>query len=409
MNNFHINNRKALKKAVKSELIILTASVPVQKSLDQSYPFKQDNNFWYLTGIDEPSLILVICEDEEFLIVPTLSSVQESFDGKLNLAEMSKLSGVDQILSEKEGWLKIAKLLSSHPSVATIIPRNTLQKIFGIYPNPARKQLVTRLKRLGPKTQLEDISKVLASQRMVKQPIELEKIKKAIEITNNTLIEVLDKNSLSSLLTTKQLEAVINFGFISRGASAPAFESILAQGIKATTIHYTKNDQKLTNKDLLLIDVGCEYEHYCSDISRTISFGSPSTRQQAVYDAVKNVQSKLFKLVKSGLLFSDLENETVKLVGRELIKLGLIKSLDKKAIRKYYPHSVSHSLGLDVHDLADPTKPIPMGSVITIEPGIYIPEEGIGVRIEDDVLVKENSCQILSKELPTRLTLRVTN
>lgn len=397
MSNFHSSNRRQLKKLVKAKLIVITANVQIQKTLDQPYPFKQDNNFWYLTGIDDPSFVLVMHGNEEFLIAPKLSETQIKFDGSPDLKAVAKTSGIHQILSETEGWQKLAKLLKNNSKVATLVQRSTLFKYLSIYPSPAKKQLAIKLKKLNAKIKFEDITKDLAHLRMVKQPFELARIKKAIKITNDTLSESLDRNSLKSLKTTKELEAVINFGFISRGATSLAFDSIVAQGIDATTIHFTQYGKKLNNKELLLVDVGCEYGHYSSDISRTICIGTPSLRQQAVYDAVMAVQTELFTFVKSGLTFKELERKTEQLIGKVLFELGLITNRTSKEIRRYYPHSVSHSLGLDVHDLADPLEPIPAGSVITIEPGIYIPEESIGVRIEDDVLVTKDGCQVLSK------------
>lgn len=405
MNDFHINNRRRLKELVNSKLIIIPSNVLIQKSLDQAYPFKQDNNFWYLTGIDEPSLILVIYGSDEFLILPTLSSLKQTFDGKIDTNLLSKTSGINQILDEKEGWQKLSKLIKESKSAATLMPGSGLKKHFGIYPSPARRDLILKIKKIKASTELEEINKKMAAVRMVKQPIELESIKRAVKITCDTLNEALNLSSLSSLKTAKELEAVITFGFINRGASSTSFDPIVAQGKQATTIHYIKNDQNLNNQELLLIDTGCEFLHYCSDISRTISLGKPSARQQDVYDAVREVHHEVIKVVKSGITFKDLERYTEKMIGKQLNNLGLIKKQDKKSIRKYYPHSVSHSLGLDVHDLCDISMPIPGGSVITIEPGIYIPKEGIGVRIEDDVLVTKSGCKVLSKDLSYNLSL----
>jgi Xaa-Pro aminopeptidase len=343
MSNFHQSNRNKLKKLTKSSLIIIPGNVLIQKSLDQPYPFKQDNNFWYLTGVDEPSLVLVMDGNNEFLIVPTLSTAKTTFDGALDLKGISKVSAIRQIYDEREGWAKVKLLLNDAKSVAMISPRPGYLKRFGIYPNPVRANAASKVKRLNSKVKIEDVLPSLARLRMVKQPIELAAIKKAIKITSETLIEALDPASINSVKTAKQLEAIIGFGFVSRGASSHSFDPILAQGKKATTIHYIKNDQELNSKDLLLIDVGCEVDHYCSDISRTISLSKPTPRQQSVFNAVFEVQQSVIKEVKAGITFKDLELKTEELIGRQLIKLGLIQKADRKEIRRYYPHSVSHS------------------------------------------------------------------
>lgn len=396
---FYSNNRKKLLGLVKSNVIIIRSNVLIQKSLDQAYEFKQDNNFFYLTGINQPDIVLFITKNEEFLIVPELSKSRESFEGAIDHKDLIKTSAVKQVLNQKEGWDKVRKILSKTNKVATLMPSSKIRRYYGIFPAPARQELIAKLRRLSSRGLVfEDIIPLLARQRMVKDDKEIKLIKKAIDITTETLNEALNPPSLRSLKTAKELEAVIEFGFKSRGASRMSFDPIIALGKKATTIHYTKNDQKLSSNELIVIDVGCEYQGYCSDISRTICLSQPTSRQKEVLEAVSQVQTKVIQKVKAGLLMKDIEQLTEDLIGDQLINLGLIKIKEKKAIRKYYPHSVSHHLGLDVHDLADYKLPLPVNSVITIEPGIYIPEESIGVRLEDDVLVRIKDCLVLSSK-----------
>jgi Xaa-Pro aminopeptidase len=187
------------------------------------------------------------------------------------------------------------------------------------------------------------------------------------------------------------------------GASGHAYEPIVATDNNATTIHYTSNNAALKNKHLLLLDVGAAYGLYAADISRTYALKKPSPRLVEVYDAVLSVQKKLMKMIRPGLTMRQIESMTEELVGDALVGLGLIKNKTSKNIRKYYPHAVSHFLGLDVHDAADYDMPLSAGMVITVEPGIYIAAEKIGVRIEDDVVITKNGIRNLSSAISNNL------
>jgi len=177
----------------------------------------------------------------------------------------------------------------------------------------------------------------------------------------------------------------------------------VANGINACTIHYNQNNSKLNKKDLLLIDVGAEFNHYASDLTRTFSLSSPSKRQQAVYDAVLDVQTYAISLLKPGVLLDDYENDIEHYMGEKLRELGLIKTINHENVRKYYPYYSSHFLGLNVHDSGLHDRPLEPGMILTVEPGIHIKKENIGVRIEDNVLITEDGCRVLSEKLPKRL------
>jgi len=193
-------------------------------------------------------------------------------------------------------------------------------------------------------------------------------------------------------------------GFRRRGAKGDAFTPIVAAGAQACTIHYVANEAELHQDEFLLMDVGAEWDHYAADISRTIHLGNaPTKRQRQVHAAVKEVQDYGFSLVQPGVKIKDNERLIEHFMGEKLRELGLIKSIESDAVRKYFPHSTSHYLGLDTHDAGDYDRVLEPGVVLTVEPGIYIPEEGIGVRIEDDVLVTESGFEVLSARLPSVL------
>ena len=391
--DFFFSNRKKLYDQANSDLIIVTANSRVLKSADLSYDFKQDSNFWYLTGISEPDFILVISKKEIFLIKPKLTLYQEIFESIPNDKELSLKSGITLILDNKEGLKKLKNEVAISSSVAIILEKKSyLYTTLIVASN--NKRLKNYISRINPKIEIRDLIAHLSQLRMIKSKQEIKTIARAVQITKNSLKELID-NELSKLNSTSQIDAWLEYSFRIGGATSHAFNSIIAQGKKACIIHYPFKDQALNNKDMLLLDCGAEYSNYASDISRTISLSKMNSRQSEVYNAVKSVQSKAFDLIRPGVYLKNLEIEVANLIGKELIKLNLINSLQQSEIRKYYPHAFSHSLGLDTHDLADYSLPLQENMVITVEPGIYIPSQGIAVRIEDDVLIKKDGIKVL--------------
>jgi Xaa-Pro aminopeptidase len=233
--------------------------------------------------------------------------------------------------------------------------------------------------------------------RMIKQPIEVEAIQAAIDITADTLNSVLTTSKLPHYQWEFQLEADIARGFRMQGASGHSFDPIVAGGQRACTLHNVANQAKLVNGELIVCDVGAEFNHYAADITRTVCRGKPSQRQRDVYQAVQAAQDYALTLLKPGANLKSYETKVAKFVGQQLKQLGLIKRVDLPSVREFFPHSTSHFLGLNVHDVGDYQAPLQPGVVITCEPGIYIAAEGIGVRIEDDVLITAQGNQVLSK------------
>ncbi|MEI9914046.1 MAG: Xaa-Pro peptidase family protein [Candidatus Saccharibacteria bacterium] len=398
-------NRDKLFSSLGSKVLIVTANAVLQKSSDEAYDFNQDPSFWYLTGTLEADLILVKTEYEEFIVVPNIYVSRQSVIEPLDETKLKSISGVGQVLYEREGWAKIKTILAKSSSYATLSPNSVLLKHHGMYTNPARRQLVSRIRRMYPKLAIEDVRANVARLRMAKQPVEIKLIQKAIDITTATLNEVLAYNNLSKYKNTSEIEEDILDGFISRGADGHAFGPIVSSGPHTAYIHYQKLNEPLKSGDLIVCDVGSIYSLYKADITRTVIYGKPSARQQAVYDAVKRVQAEAYKMIKPGMDFKTYEDRVTELNGEELRKLGLIKKLDRKSIRKYYMTYCTHSLGLDTHDGADYSTPLPENMIMTVEPGIYIKEEGIGVRIEDDIQITKDGCKILSSSLPLGLKL----
>lgn len=398
---FYLGNRLNLLQHVQGGLVVLAANGVLQRSADTTYPFRQDSNFWYLTGISEPDYIVVCSESETFLIQPQRAEHRDLWDGAVDLAALRAISGITDILDNVAGWNKLDRLIKKHKKVRTITPVEPYYPSFGFYANPSRGVLLDMLKK-HRQVELTDIRNQLARQRQIKKPVEINALQQAIDITTKTLTDI--KSGISAYQTEYELVADVTAGFLRRGAMGHAYQPIVASEGNAATIHYMQCNDVIKENGLLLFDVGAEVHNYSADISRTYAYKNPTLRQKAVYSAVQRVQKAAFELIKPGVDMRKYEAKVDEIMALELKKLKLIDDVkDKKKLKKYYPHLTSHFLGLDTHDAADYALPLAPGMVLTVEPGIYIPEEQIGIRIEDDVLVTENGIEILSKHLPTTL------
>ena len=402
--DFFAGNRQRLRELFTGTApIVVTANGLLQRGGDSSFPFAQDANFWYLTGIDEPDLILVMDRDKEYLIVPTRSQSRQAFDGVLDEKTLTKVSGIKLVYDESAGWEQLRNRLKKVKHVATIAAPAPYIDAYGLYTNPSRSSLVHRLKAEKNELELLDLGPHISRLRMIKQEPEIGAIQQAIDITVSSLKASFSKAKLSRYAHEYEIEAEVAKGFRSRGAEGHAFAPIVASGQRACTLHYVENSGKLSADELLVADVGAEVDHYAADITRTIALGKPSARQLAVHSAVLEVQEYAFGQLKPGVLLRDYEQKIEHFMGEKLRELNLIKTIEHDAIRKYYPHATSHFLGLNVHDVGDYDRPLEPGVVLTVEPGIYIAEESIGIRIEDDVLVTEKGIEILSRKLSREL------
>ncbi len=400
---FFLGNRNHLRKKVDQTIpIVITANGLLQRSADTTYPFQQDTYFWYLTGLQDPDIVLVIEKDREYLILPEQSDYQKTFEGSFDKATIQKRSGIKEVYSYKAGWKELGATLKKAQSVATIAPPPQYIDIYGMYTNPARWVLLRTMRGYNDSLEIKDIRPVLARARMIKQPEEITAIKRAIATTTSGIEAVIHQQTRTAYSYEHEVKADLTQVFYRQG-SDHAFEPIIAGGKRACILHNTGANEKIDAKELLLFDVGASHEGYAADISRTIALGTPTTRQQNVHAAVVAVQQYALSLLKPGLQMKEYETAVEHYMGEQLIELGLIQTNTREEVRKYYPHATSHHLGLDVHDVADHTLPLAANMVITVEPGIYIPEEGIGIRIEDDVQITQDGVRNLSQNLPTGL------
>lgn len=402
---FFIGNRKRLRELVGDGApIVVTAHGLLQRNADNTFPFRQDSNFWYLTGISEPDLILVIDGSKEYLIVPGRSGSREAFDGAIDRRQLTDVSGVKEIVTEEEGWKRLGATLKKIKKVSTLPSPAQYIEQYGMYTNPARDRLFERLNSWQLGIDVTDIREHLVGMRMIKQPEEIKAIQLAIDTTISGLKAVTEYINLKSYEYEYEIENDLTVSFRTRHSSGHAFAPIVASGKRAVTLHNVSNSGQLQQNELIVLDVGAEVSCYAADITRTVVYGTPTKRQRQVYEAVLEVQQQALELIKSGIVMKEYESRVEELIGGKLKDLGLIDSINHDSVRKYYPHATSHFLGLDFHDAGDYGRPLEPGMVLTCEPGIYIPEEGIGVRIEDDVLITENGNTVLSDALPRSLT-----
>lgn len=398
---FFINNRRKLRERVGPGLIILTANGLMQRSAESTYPFRQDSNFWYVTGLNEPDLTLVMDGDKEYIILPPREEIRNIFDGYIDKQALKDTSGATAIYTQEQGWPPLNEQLKETEEVLILEPLEPFVRGYDFYSNPARRNLKDRLLRTNDQLDTKDIRVDFAMMRVIKHPEELAVMQQAIDITSDTIKEVARK--LPKFNYEYEVEAALTQGFRSRGADGHAFSPIVASGKNASTVHYLANNQKIKKNSLLLLDVGAEVNCYSADLSRTIPYSKPTRRQKALLEATKRAQEYAFSLIKPGVNFRAYEKDVTAFMGEEMKKLGLIKKASKKAIRTYFPFATSHFVGLDTHDAGDYYCDFEENMVLAVEPGFLIPEEGIGVRIEDNVVVTKDGCRVLSKNLPALL------
>jgi Xaa-Pro aminopeptidase len=403
--DFFTHNRAKLRELVGDGIpIVITGNGVMQRGGDEPSSFYQDSNFWYLTGINGADLTLVMAGQETYVIVPNRNFVREAFDGAHNIEEYAARSGIVIFLSDTKGWKRLRGELQRTSSVASLGSPPSHLKQHGLYTLPYRRHLLAKLKRINPKLEIQDVRQELANLRCIKQPVELQALQKAIDITTETLLDAVKPSVLSSAQHEYELEAALSYGFRHRGSEGHGFAPIVGAGKHSTTLHHMENYGVIRDEDLIVLDVGAQVEHYAADISRTVSKQPITGRKADVFKAVAAAQDYALSLLKPGLVAREYETAVETFVGKELISLGIIAEAKRENIRRYFPHATSHFLGLDVHDVGDYRKPLEPGMVLTCEPGIYIPEEQIGVRIEDDILITETGHTVLSSACPRELT-----
>lgn len=396
---FFKGNREKLIKSLPGSLLVIPAHSILQKSSDTTYPFRQDSNFWYLTGINEPDMLLLIDteKNESVLLVSEENEYKKEWDGEYDKKHLKERSGIIAINERSDLPQLLSDARKRKLKVGYLKPLDERVEPYGFYSNPARRILEEEIIENGvwKREELIDIRGELAKLRQIKQPEEIAAIQEAIDITAKSLSEV--KCRLGEFKTEKDIERAITAGFYDNGGDGHAYEPIVARGKNAATLHYTTNCDKIANSDLLLLDVGSQVNGYAADISRVWSISEPTKRQKEIYEAVIKLQDIAFSLLKPGVKIKEYQKLMEAHVKKAMKQLGCSNTEDK------YPHGFSHFLGLDVHDAGDYESPLQENMVLTVEPGIYLPDEGIGIRIEDNILITKTGVLNLSSHIPRSL------
>ncbi len=396
---FFIGNRKKFAEKMKDySVAVFFSNVAPRESLDASHKFSVDRNFFYLTGINKENMVLVISKVNgvitEQLFIPPVNELYEKWYGiLLRHNEAEEISGISSILDREEFENSLASKLSSmdiYENLYIVTTLATMEEIEDQY-----KALARKVRNQFPTVNILNGLPILMELRVHKQPEEIEEIKTSIKYTKESL-EFLMK-SLKPDMYEYEVRAHYEYQLMLRNSS-PSFETIAASGKNAVILHYVDLQNKINDGEMVLCDLGALSNMYASDITRTYPVnGKFTARQKDIYNIVLGAQDVTMDMMKPGILEKDVNDAVIKYFAKELKSIKLIK--DDSEVSKYYYHSIGHPLGLDVHDLRCRDKKIAENNVYTVEPGLYIAEEGIGIRIEDDILVTKDGNINLSKDI----------
>lgn len=410
-NSLFTNNRKNFVSRTKpNSIAIFHANDEFPRSGDQAFMFKQNPDFFYLTGIDQEQSILVLypdCPNKAYKEVLFLRQTNEHiaiWEGhKYTKEEAREASGIESIF-----WLnEYDTILHGIINYAENIYINTNENDRYAHTVPYRDyRMYEALKLKYPLHNYTRSAPILRDLRVIKSDIEIELTQKACDITRDAFVRVLKYTKPG--LTEYEIEAEIIHEFIRQRATGHAYNPIIASGANAIVLHYNDNNQVCSDGDVILLDFGAEYANYNADMTRSIPVsGRFTARQRQVYNAVLTVMREATKLIVAGTVWNEYQDEVGKIMTSELIGLGLldrhdVEKQDKNAplYKKYFMHGTSHHLGLDVHDYASRYKPFEIGNILTCEPGIYIAEEGLGIRLENNILITGNGNIDLMGSIP---------
>ncbi len=377
---------------------------------DALHKFKQNSNLFWLSGItQEDSMIILFpdCPDpkyREVLVLVRPNELKEKWDGKrLRMNEATAISGIQTIV-----WLDtIDALLQTWVHLADNVYLDTNENDRKASLIRSRDyRFVDEMKARYPLHQYHRSAKIMRSLRAIKTKEEVAVIQEAINITEHTFRRLL--GFIKPGVMEYEIEAEIYHDFYSQRATGPAYGSIIASGDRARILHYVSNNQECKDGEMILMDFGAEYGGYCADLTRTIPVNGKFTRRQkTVYNACLHLHNYAKSILKPGITIVDYTDKVGEEATQQFLKIGLLKKSDVKnenpenrAYRKYLYHGISHHLGIDVHDLGTKTEPIKAGMVFTIEPGIYIEEEQMGIRIENNFWITRNGNIDLMKNIP---------
>lgn len=406
-----INNRQRFTSRMKpGSIAIFVSNDEVPSNGDALYPFQQNSDLYWLSGITQEDSLVILYPDNpdpkyrEVLVLVRPNELKEKWDGKrFRREEATAISGIETIV-----WLdSLDALLQSWVHLADTIYLDTNENDRKASLLRTRDyRFVDEMKSRYPLHQYERAARLMKELRAIKTAGEIEVVKKAVEVTRNAFERLL--KFIRPGVMEYEVEAEIVHSFLSQRASGPAYNSIIASGDRARTLHYVSNNQECKDGELLLMDFGASYGGYAADLTRTVPVnGKFSERQKEVYNACLHLHDYAKSILKPGISIVDYTEKVGEEATAQFLKIGLLKEEDIKnedkenlAYRKYLYHGISHHLGIDVHDLGTRTEPVQPGMLFTVEPGIYIEEERMGIRIENNVWITENGSVDLFEGIP---------
>ncbi len=406
-----INNRKRfVKEMLPNSIAVFVSNDEWPANGDALHAFKQNTDLFWLSGITQEDSMVVLFPDNpdpkyrEVLVLVRPNELKEKWDGKrLRAKEAAQISGISTIvwLDTLDAPLQTWVHLADHIYLDT---NENDRKASHVRTREYR--FVDEMKAAYPLHSFQRAAKIMNQLRAIKTKEEIEVVQKAIDITDITFRRLLQ--FIKPGVNECEIEAEIWHSFLSQRATGPAYGSIIASGDNARTLHYVSNNAECKDGDLILMDFGAEYGNYCADLTRTVPVnGKFSRRQKTVYNACLHLHNYAKSILKPGISILDYTEKVGEEATQQFLKIGLLRKSDVKnedkenrAYRKYLYHGISHHLGIDVHDLGTRTEPVKAGMVFTIEPGIYIEEEGMGVRIENNFWLTRNGNIDLMKNIP---------
>ncbi|MBI2284534.1 MAG: aminopeptidase P N-terminal domain-containing protein [Bacteroidetes bacterium] len=406
-----LNNRKRfVKEMLPNSIAIFVSNDEFPSNGDALHSFKQNTDLFWLSGINQEDSMVILFPDNpdpkyrEVLVLVRPNELKEKWDGKrLRAKEAAEISGIQTIV-----WLDtIDAPLQTWVHLADHIYLDTNENDRKASHIRSREyRFVDEMKAAYPLHSFQRAARIMKQLRSIKTKEEIEVVQKAIDITENTFRRLLQ--FIQPGVTEYEIEAEIWHSFLSQRATGPAYGSIIASGDNARTLHYVSNNAECKDGELILMDFGAEYGNYCADLTRTVPVnGKFGRRQKTVYNACLHLHNYCKSILKPGISIVEYTEKVGEEATQQFLKIGLLRKSDVKnedpenrAYRKYLYHGISHHLGLDVHDLGTRTAPIQAGMLFTIEPGIYIEEENMGIRIENNFWITKNGNIDLMKNIP---------
>jgi len=411
---FNKNRKNFISKMEPNSIAIVTSNDIMPNNADDVMGFAQNNELFYLSGVDQEESILVLFpdaalpENRELLFVKETSDLIKIWEGdKLTKEQAFEVSGIKNVK-----WLQDFELAIQYMAFDAdtfYLGHNEHKKTLTAEMNTQQDRMIAWCKEKYPLHNYNRAAKITRELRQIKSEVEIELMQKAADISIGGFERVL--KAVKPGMFEYELEAELAYELIKKGGKRHAFMPIVASGQNACALHYNTNDAVCTNGDMILMDFGVCYANYNSDTTRCFPVnGTFSSRQKEVYNAVLHCLKEGSKLLKPGVVSANYEKKMADLVEEQLIKLGLLNVEDVKnqdpdnpLYKKYFMHGTAHHIGLDVHDVGLYTRPFEAGMVLTCEPGIYISEEGIGCRLENDILLTENGNINLTAAMPIEI------